>query len=943
MSKILLISICLLSINLIGQNDIYRLQNDTINFEQSFTFPIVFNGEPLSYIDEDNAIYLLNYVNNNNDLLISKIQGNQRQEYHISNCIQSGNYKVYIEKQNNKLWINTTRGLFSIDANFNFTNYNRANQNIATDSIYSMVAVQNVLWLGTNKGLEKFTENSYELFSQSLGNLNADTILHIFPRNDNKMYLVSKQFVTLFNPLSNLYTPIFSFSQSPQIKRVVCGYVNTDNSLVIGAKLGNSPYANFAMYTIFEEGAIIQKLLRKVVGCGIDTLKLNETQRFLKLADEKIVCADKRIEFPVFDTKINWFYENTQEFNCTEFGWASTLFSISPGIGDTDSLDIARKNYLTVNADNNDNYYIIKYLNNSTIIKRAFINTSYQFWENDEYPPTNNELLNHNQFHTIVGHYGVRNIDEYSLLINNFMGFPECSEKLPFSLSAIWVGAKDSANRVYACTPEYYQHGIVTKPGPLRLNDSGSDLNTMIKYDRFWKFKKEEVEMFISNFNQGLITNGSAEIPENILSYPGNGELGYAQNLAPFVDINNDGIYNPLVGDYPSILGDYTYFNIYNDLKNEGGFVDSIPMGLEFHQTTWMSNCDTLYGQWGNLDNALNTTIYYRIKIINRSGKNYNNVYIGNSNFSNLGHNIDDYVGCNPNQNFSFTINSDNDDSGISGYGLNPPMMNCLILKGPHAELNDNIDNNNNGIIDEENEECLLTNYIVGKNDPVFGMFAFYHFNNNKEYVYNAMQSIWSNGDSLTYGGFGNSPGQRTRFQFDGIPYTSNGWTEWSASSAPGDRASLSSTGPFNLAAGQEIEYVFADVISWEPNLPNGLTTSWQRNSDYINQVRLNYLNNNYPSCSSEAVGIKKVSPQKYNDISVFPNPSNSSISINVSKELNKNSIIQIYNSQGKLVYQEQFNTASNVISVANFSNGIYFVLIENDTETFSKSFMVAN
>lgn len=59
--------------------------------------------------------------------------------------------------------------------------------------------------------------------------------------------------------------------------------------------------------------------------------------------------------------------------------------------------------------------------------------------------------------------------------------------------------------------------------------------------------------------------------------------MGQAAQLADFVDINSDGIYNPSSGDYPCIKGDQAVFMIFNDDRNVHGETGGQKMRFEFH------------------------------------------------------------------------------------------------------------------------------------------------------------------------------------------------------------------------------------------------------------------------------------------------------------------------------------------------------------------------
>ena len=50
----------------------------------------------------------------------------------------------------------------------------------------------------------------------------------------------------------------------------------------------------------------------------------------------------------------------------------------------------------------------------------------------------------------------------------------------------------------------------------------------------------------------------------------GDTSLGQAPYLAPFVDVDYDGLYNPALGDYPDVMGDQAIFFIFNDFSCDG-------------------------------------------------------------------------------------------------------------------------------------------------------------------------------------------------------------------------------------------------------------------------------------------------------------------------------------------------------------------------------------
>jgi hypothetical protein len=69
----------------------------------------------------------------------------------------------------------------------------------------------------------------------------------------------------------------------------------------------------------------------------------------------------------------------------------------------------------------------------------------------------------------------------------------------------------------------------------------------------------------------------------------------------------------------------------------------------------------------------------------------------------------------------------------------------------------------------------------------------------------------------------------------------------------------------------------------------------------------------------------------------VFPNPSNTSISISFNEELI--STIEIYNSIGKKIKNINFNNL-DVVDISNLNSGVYILRIKSDKNTYFKSFV---
>ncbi len=144
--------------------------------------------------------------------------------------------------------------------------------------------------------------------------------------------------------------------------------------------------------------------------------------------------------------------------------------------------------------------------------------------------------------------------------------------------SAFWVGARDQNGTARVCANKFINDAKDFRKGPVA--DNYNDLSFISKYDRVYSISKSEIESHQLNWNSPNYT-----VPTNILEWPGNGDVanGEASILAPFVDYNNNGIYEPLLGDYPLIRGDRTAFFIMNDNDGTHALSGGLNLNMEYH------------------------------------------------------------------------------------------------------------------------------------------------------------------------------------------------------------------------------------------------------------------------------------------------------------------------------------------------------------------------
>ena len=258
------------------------------------------------------------------------------------------------------------------------------------------------------------------------------------------------------------------------------------------------------------------------------------------------------------------------------------------------------------------------------------------------------------------GSYGIGYVENFRVPANGDAG--------TIYSNTLWIAGLDGNANIHCSAVRFNQVGDDFWSGPLRVNDGSTDIYAVMDYHHVWKVRRSDIE--------AIINNTAADIPEDVLTWPahGNVEDGYAANLAPFVDTDNDGIYDPRKGDYPDILGDMALYCIYNDNYSAHTESGGEAFGFELH-------C-MLYGFYAPGDEMLNNTLFMRTWIYNRSNNDYNNVYVGNWTDFDIGYALDDFIGCNVERGYYYGYNAlPIDGNGEpESYGHNPPAQMVMIL-----------------------------------------------------------------------------------------------------------------------------------------------------------------------------------------------------------------------------------------------------------------------
>ena len=519
--------------------------------------------------------------------------------------------------------------------------------------------------------------------------------------------------------------------------------------------------------------------------------------------------------------------------------------------------------------------------------------------------------------------------------------YPKGSGHTTIYAGGLWLAGMDSngqlhlAGQVYGQGKDYY-------PGP--VSNPSVYSTSHVEYNYVWKVTKAEIDEFILWFDcgqtPGCTQNSSYVIPDVIINWPGTGENwnGQSQYIAPFIDVNQNGIYNPLDGDYPCIKGDVAVFTVFNDdgIHTETGG-ERLKMEIR-----------ALHYGYNSSDSALANTIFSEYTIINYSTTTYADFYIGMWEDMDIGCSEDDYVGCDVERNLAYTFNADSVDNdgcnGAAAYLNNPPAQGMVILRGPSQDddgvanqigigqnevingcgYEDNIpDNERLGMSIFAYFDRLLTGTIFGA--PIVPLD-----------FYNYLQGIWMDGTHFTYGGTGNGGAIEANYLFpdasDPSYFGTNGvavspWSELGEATVKGDRRLLASMGTFTFAPFEVKQFTIAHISALD-YVDSSTTASLELLKSYTDDIHDFYAcdtSGMYGLCDGQIVSVNNPNSVEVNNVSLFPNPTSSLLNFKSDSQIE---MIKVYNLLGEVILSKEVKRMSQ-IDISGLSKGIYLVEFE--------------
>jgi len=479
--------------------------------------------------------------------------------------------------------------------------------------------------------------------------------------------------------------------------------------------------------------------------------------------------------------------------------------------------------------------------------------------------------------------------------------FPKGSGKALCFATALWMSGYDAGNQLHIAAQTYRQNGNDYWPGPLDNSDTLT-YNTSKDWAKIWKVNRTTVDSF-----RTLISHSVANTPTPILQWPAKGNiyavgdsgvtLAVTNDMAPFIDVDHDGIYNALQGDYPDIKGDQALWWVFSDNGPKHNETNGKPLKVEVHAMAYAYKRGTM------TDNA----IYYEYTIINKSSITYNNFRIGQWICAGLGYAFDDYIGFDSTHRMAIAYNGATiDGTGqTDAYGNMIPQMGVSVVSQP---------GDNGNVFQPAGSFMYISNTSGVTGNP-----------STPEQYNNYLRSRYRDSTHLKDDFTG--PYQPTKgygasypdcnYVFPGDPSDTSGWSECSSSNLPGNRTLVMASNDFTLPAGGSKTFVTA-LLATAPALnnscPNASFTTIKNLADTV----WNVFQDPYPMLDIADIPAT-------NTLHVYPNPARDKIFI---ASIPPDTKPAVYNVLGQHmtvpVYTEQ-NIVT--IDIAALPCGVYNIL----------------
>jgi hypothetical protein len=709
----------------------------------------------------------------------------------------------------------------------------------------------NDIWAASeSNGFYKYDGNTWQHITRVNG-LISDSINDFDIDQNGDVWLATDKGISRYNGTSFTNHTPFQFND---VLSIVC----TNNGVYAGNSSFGEPVMHFTGATWSSLPLIPINGENRTLHLGVDSLQqvfmsgLNNLHilvngvDWIQMLNASGVQLSNNGQAIIFKYNNNIFYPNLfQLLNPFELYSGGDITAIVP--------------------DTLPNSFFAALHNNGTTTLARFFNTSLQSYE--ELSP--NELT--------------AGFSADGSFFNNtandlFPGLNIQGKKLVFTSGIFLSGWQGNAQARSTSVKTYTNDGVPQwVMGPASSNRNSYSF--FEKYNRVWRVTKTQIDDHKTNY-----ANASYQIPEVILNWPGNGntQAGEERFIAPFVDLNWNGIYEPLQGDYPEIRGDEAIFMVYNTVDGYS------PYG---HQNLGLE-CHTMAYAYDSLNTPLHNTLFVHQQLISKQ-RAFDTLLYGHFQDFELGNPTDDVIAADSARNMIYVFNGDLIDEGFFGYGINPPAAGFVMLSQPLAG-------------------AMATNNAAANTDEEFS-------------IYMLLRRTFIDGSPIrldSTGGDGYLPGSSnpiTNFQF-------NDRAGWLGVSPPllQDKRFTAITAHTSITQGDKVcldfAYIYAPTKS--PGNILGPVDSLKNAVDYIRQF---YQNQSF-ACLGEELSVDEETQDVQNRIVIYPNPANNVVTIDLPVDAQAVQLLTISGQSVQLV--KDIPNGEFQISVASLPNGVYILKV---------------
>jgi hypothetical protein len=489
--------------------------------------------------------------------------------------------------------------------------------------------------------------------------------------------------------------------------------------------------------------------------------------------------------------------------------------------------------------------------------------------------------------------------------------FPNGTKKSIAITGALWMSGYDAGNNLHISAQTYRQNGNDYWPGPINSSDT-LPYATSQQWARIWKLKRTDIQAFQAMYAAGTAT--PANTAAAIWTWPAKGNTGATGNggaalsittdMAPFVDLNGNGIYEPQLGEYPDVMGDEALWWVFSDKGATHTETNGRSLGVEVHAMAYA------YSRGAIIDNA----IFYQYTIQNKSATSYQNFRFGQFADMDLGYYNDDYVGIDTTRSMGIIYNGDSVDAL---YGANMPMAG-IIMRSDSGMGSFMSYANDNSVTGNPHSADQYNNYL--RSTFTDGTHAIYDYTGYGH-------------QSSAHG----TTGTPVNYMFFGNPADHTQWSECSSGNFVGDRRFVLTGNSQAFSAGGSVTTTMI-LVTTDPGPINACGDS---------NVNFNNMN----SVADAAIAVYDahgLPPLPYlstptvlagSSINIYPNPAHDQLYIESIAQITGMETITIYNTMGQVMNVPQsHNGQKTQLDINLLPPGLYNILYRSgDIQTTRK------